>query len=249
MKRFLLTLAALLVPVFAVAQSDQGQSRAANFTYKYDVASTTGTFCTLTGLDGDPFASAKPGRGTIETVGSSTTITGVNAADDVFADVGVGDAIIVKIRNTSYALVVVTNADDDTITVDTAVDFSAGVVWSYKSLACGTTVNDGWISTAGYQTAQLTVQYDAGDLTALAVAFQCKEDALGSDIVQVYPGPSSECGFGTLATDVCEFSTVGDALTFKIPHNAFAACRVSLAYVTADGGTVDEVTATVSLGR
>ena len=246
MKRFLLTLAALLVPVFAVAQGDQGQSRAANFAYKYDVASATATFCTLSGVDGDPFGLPYQGRGTIETVGSNT---GVNAADDVFVDVGVGDVILVTIRNTSYVLVVVTNADDDTITVDTAVDFSAGVVWSYKSLACGTTVNDGWISTAGYQTAQLTAQYDAGDLTALAIAFQCKEDALGSSMVQVYPGPSSECGFGTLATDVCEFTAPGAALTFKIPHNAFAACRVSLAYVTADGATVDEVTATISLGR
>jgi hypothetical protein len=95
----------------------------------------------------------------------------------------------------------------------------------------------------------MTVQYDAGDVTALSATWECKDQALGAAPVRIYPGISSDCGDGTLNGTVCEFGSVGDALTFKVSHNAFAYCRLGMAYVTADGGTRDEITAFITVAR
>jgi hypothetical protein len=246
-----LMLLLLVLPTASWAQ-DTGQHKSANFLYKYDVASDTITYGALAGQQGDPYATAYDGPGAVETVGSNTTVTGVNAADDVFLVVDPGDVIFIRFQNgTVEDRVVVTNADDDTITVDTAIDLDVdgGYRWSYKKLATGTGETDGWISVAGYSIVQFGVQYDAGDVTALAATFECKSAALGAKPIRVYPGVNSDCGDGTLNGKVCEFTTVGDRLYFKMPHNAFAACRVGVAWVTAVGAGVDEITAVIDVGR
>jgi len=240
---------ALLLPAASWAQ-DTGQHKAANFTYKYDVASATITYCATEGANGDPFAQPYDGPGQIETVGDSVTITGANLAEDVFLGVDLGDVIFIRRQNgTTEDRVVVTNADNDTITVDTSIDLSSGVVWSYRKLICGTTVNDGWINTAGYSIVQMGIQYDAGDVTTLAATMECKGGGLGAAPNRVYPGISSDCGDGTLVGTTCEFANTGDVLSFKIAHNAFTACRIGVAWVTADGGTRDEITALIDVGR
>lgn len=237
---------ALLLPAAGWAQNDQ---KAANFTYKYDVASATITYCATEGAQGDPFGLFVSGPGSVDTVGASVTISGVNAADDVFAGLDIGDIFSVRLANgTTEVRVVVTNADADTITVNTAITLP-GNVWSYKKLQCGTTVADGWINVAGFPIVQMGVQYDAGDVTALAATWECKSGAIGAAVTRVYPGISSDCGDGTLNGTVCEFTTVGDTLAFKLVNNVFAACRLGIAWVTADGGTRDEITATIDVGR
>lgn len=242
----------LLALVFATASwaQDTGQHKSANFLYKFDVASTTLNFYALQGQQGDPYATAYDGAGTIETSGSSTTVTGVDAARDVFAPVDPGDVIFIRFSSgTTEVRIVVTNADADTITVEDAIDLSAGYTWSYKKLVGGTGLDDGWISVAGYSIVQFGVQYDEGDLTALSATWQCKSGALGAAPNRTYPGVGSDCGDGTLNGKVCEFTSTGDVLAFKISDNAFAACRLGVAYVTADGATVDEITATIDVGR
>jgi hypothetical protein len=242
-------LLALLIPTASWAQTDQGQMKSANFTYKYDVASTTMTYCAIEGQQGDPYATPYTGAGRIQTSGSNTTVTTVDSSGG-FAPVNIGDVIFVRFQDGSIEnRIVLTNADDDTITVEAAIDLTGGFTWSYKQLTCGTSEDSGWILTSGYQIAQFGVQYDAGDLTALAATFECKSDALGAKPVRVYPGISSDCGDGTLNGKVCEFTSVGDRLYFKLPHNVFTACRVGVAYVTADGGTRDEITAVIDVGR
>jgi len=233
----------------ALVFAQAGVVKSGNFAYKYDVTGSTTTYCVTTGVNGDVFGSFIRGPGTVETSGSSVTVTGVNAADDVFTDVDVGDMFQVRFPNGTFEnRVVVTNADADTITVDTAIDLSAGYVWYYKSLACGTGVLNGWVDVSDARTVSLTMQYDAGDMDDLDVVWECKEGAVGSEPVQVYPGPASDCGFGTLATNVCQFATVGDRLTVVIADNTFAECRIGVA-VTTDGATIDEVTMTVSIGQ
>lgn len=241
-------LLALLVPAVCWAQ-DTGGHKSANFAYKYDVASDTITYCAVVNQQGDPYATPYDGAGRIQTSGSSTTVTTVGTSG-AFAAVGIDDVIHVRFQDgTTEDRVIITNADDDTITVDTAIDLTGGFVWSYSITACGTSENDGWILTSGYSIVQFGVQYDAGDVTALAATFECKSAARGAKPVRVYPGVNSDCGDGTLNGKVCEFSTVGDRLYYKMPHNAFAACRLGVAWVTADGATRDEVTAVIDVGR
>lgn len=247
MKKVLAVLA--LFPSLAFAQS--GAVKAGNLAYKYDVTGTTMTYCATLGKEGIVFGDFLPGPGRVETTGGAqTTVTGVNAAQNVFADVGVGDIVQFQFRNGNVEhRVVVTNADDDTITVDAAIDLDVtdGVNWGYKTLSCGTGITSGWADVRDLKTVSLTMQYDAGDMTDLDVVWECKEGGIGAEPVQVYPGPASDCGFGTLATDVCQFAAAGDRLTVVISYNVFAACRVGLA-VTSDGATRDEVTVIISGG-
>jgi hypothetical protein len=244
MKKVLAVLA--LFPSLAFAQS--GQVAAGNLTYKYDVTGATTTYCATWGQDESVFGNFYPGPGRVETVGSNVTVTGVDLAQDVFLDVGIGDLLQFRFSNGNVEhRVVVTNADNDTITVDTAInlDFTNGVAWGYKNLDCGTAATDGWAGVSDFSTVSMTMQYDAGDMTDLDVVWECKEGGIGAEPVQVYPGPASDCGFGTLATDVCQYAAAGDRMTVVITDNVFGFCRVGLA-VTTDGGTRDEVTVIVS---
>ena len=244
MKKVLAALLLMAIPAFAQ------EHKSANFAYKYDVASDTMTYCATNGVGGDPYGSFISGSGTVETSGSNTTVTGVDAAADVFASVNPGDIFSVRFPNgNTENRVIVTNADADTITVDTNIDLSAGYTWSYKSITCGTSVADGWITVAGFPTVMLGFQYDAGDVTAAAMTMECKSGAIGAIPVRVYPGVSSDCGDGTLNGTVCEFTTVGDSLYYKIDNNAFAECRVGVAWVTAVGAGRDELTTVIDVGR
>lgn len=244
MKKVLAALLLMAVPALA----QEGQHKAANFNYKYDVASATITYCTMEGVAGDPFATGISGPGQVSTSGASVTVDGT-VGQDAFANVEIGDLFMVRLSNgNTETRVVVTNADDDTITVDSTITLP-GNVWTYKTLACGTTVNDGWISTAGYSNVLLTFQYDAGDLTNAAVTMECKSGGLEAAPVRVYPGVGSDCGDGTLNGVVCEFPTPGQRISYQLSNNPFSACRIGVAWVTADGGTRDELNVMIDVGR
>lgn len=244
MKKVLAALLLMAVPALA----QEGQHKAANFNYKYDVASATITYCTMNGVGGDPFATSISGPGQVSTVGASVTVDGI-VGQNSFANVNIGDLFSVRLSNgNTENRVVVTNADNDTITVDSTITLP-GNVWSYKTLSCGTTADDGWISAAGYNTVLLTFQYDAGDVTNAAVTMECKGGGLEAAPVRVYPGIGSDCGDGTLNGLVCEFPTPGQRISFKLSSNAFSACRVGVAWVTADGGTRDELNVMIDVGR
>lgn len=248
-KALVASLALLLLAPLALAQQP-GVHHSGNFAYNYDVASSSLTYCKLTGQRTDPFGSPFSVAIPIETSGSSTTVSAVTASSEPFAQLAVGDVILVTRDNNSRDIRVITaKASDDQVTVDTAVDWSDGFPFSWLDLTCGTAATDGWIRVSDGGTVQLTVQYDAGDLDTLDVAWFCKEGALGSSAIRVYPGPSSDCGDGTLSGTVCTFATPGQGLSVKIPNNAFAQCRIGLKYGSTDGGTREQVTATVSVGR
>jgi len=75
--------------------------------------------------------------------------------------------------------------------------------------------------------------------------------------VQVYPGAASTCGFGALATNVCQFATAATlpaaSLTVGVETNTYDACRVGLKYAAADasdvGANLERVNASISLWR
>ena len=244
MRRFAFLVLLTLLALPSAAQ-DQGS---ANFTYKYD-ATTTTTYCALLGGNGSPWFDPILVRVSIETSGSSTDVTAVTAGTNPFANMAVGDVIYVVRDNGARDIrIITTHTDADTIVVETAVDWSDGFFFSWMNTTCGTGATDGWINVTGWDTVQMTVQYDAGDLTTLDVSCFCKEAGLGSTGVRVYPGIASDCGDGTLNGTVCELASVGDVLAVKVTHNAFAYCRIGIGG-TVDGGTRDEVAATITVAR
>lgn len=246
LKRALFAVLLSLLAAGAFAQATTSAS--ANFAYKYDIDGGTATYCRLEGSNGDPYATFKSGRGRIETSGSSTTVTGVNAADDVFTGINVGDVIYVNLDGVSTFRVVTVFTSVDQVTVDSAIDLSSGYTWSYKSLQCGTSTEDGWIDVGGWLNVLLGFAYDAGDITTLSVTWECKGSHIGATPQRVYPGPASDCGDGTLNGTVCEFTTVGDALSFNITDSSFSVCRIGL-FTAGDGGTRDEVTVSLNVSR
>jgi len=257
MRKLTLALALIALAVPCLAQAPD-QARA-DFAIRYDVDSATKTYCVVNGSNGSPFGSPTKVSTPIETSGSSVTITAVTALSAPFTDVAVADTLYFTVSGETVQRTVVTNADTDTVTVDVAIDLSAGAgyTFSYKEPVCGTTAASGWISVEGYSVAQLQVNYVQGDLDTLDVALECRERSPDGGIVQVYPGASSACGFGTLATNVCTFATAATlpaaSIAYKLETNAFDACRVALKYGSTDtsdvGANREIVTATLDLWR
>jgi hypothetical protein len=241
--RLLLALAALLA--FAPLSAAQG-ARVAHFAIGYDVAveQPTFTYCKMLGVSLNPWNDPMPVGIPIKTTGSSQTVDAVTATSAPFAKLAVGDAIFVVLDSATTDMVWITaKASDDQITVNSAVDWdrAAGYTFSYLDLTCGTGADDGWVSIERFETVSMTVEYEAGDLTGLDVVWEMKDGSLVADAVQVYPGPSSDCGFGTLNTSVCTYANTGDRQTVVVTSNTFAYARLGLAWRGADAGTREDV--------
>lgn len=247
MKKPLLVLALGLLASSAFAQSAAKDGQLALL---YDVDSTTLTYCRTEGASGGPFDSPIVGSSRIKTVGSSTTVTEFTAGALPFSSVAVGDILVIQTTNPPGAVqtlrAVTAKASGASITVDTAIDLSAagGFQFGFYKHRCGTTSADGWVAIpTAARLISLTVQYDQGDLDALAVRWECKASGAGAEPVIIYPGESSDCGIGgTLATDRCTFATPGITARLSVVDTApaYGSCRVGLARVTTD--TLDTTT-------
>lgn len=214
------------------------------YMYKYDVDSDSVAYCRLVGQQGSPFGGSNSGAGRIKTSGSSTTISSNTALDYSFAGVDVGDLISIQTSPGATALrTVVTNADDDTITVDTAINLTSGVAYRYWESQCGTGATDGWIDLSGYTNRNITIQYEQGDLaTSLDIQVQCKLNFPGSEPVQVFPS----CTVGSCGTYQA-YATPGIASRTSVEIGTpFGACRVGFKRTGADtsdaGANIEQVT-------
>jgi len=252
MKRLALAILALVLSTSAAAQED----RTARWMTKYDLDANTFTYCVVLGKDGSPWGAPIAGPALIETSGSSTTVTAVTASSGPFTELAVKDIIMVKPSPASEAWNVVTitaKASDDSITVDTAVDWSAGSGFSFQYLktSCGTDANSGWIDVSGFVFKTMLMEWNQGDLDALQARWECRASAIGSQPVVIYPGESDGCGGGTLASGVCEFATAGETARLGIGDEfPWLECRIGVRYKTTDtadtGSNLESITASVT---
>jgi hypothetical protein len=217
---------------------------------RYDVDSTTLTFCTMVGASGNPAGSPVSGSGRILTAGSSTTVTSETASAGALAPVVARDVIIVQRGSTTDTAVVTAKASNDSVTVDAAVNWP-GNSYTYLKSTCGTTDNDGWVGVGGGTRIMMTVQYEQGDLDALVWQFQCIGSAVGSKPVVVYPSEGDGCGnSGTQVAGFCEFAAAGSAARFTWEEmGAWSRCRVGVKVKTTDasdaGAALEQVSASV----
>lgn len=244
MKSLKTVFACALLAALPVSGQNRGKTTA-HFAIGYDVASTSLTYCTLSGQGGSPWGEPYAVSTPIETSGSSTTVTAVTALSAPFANLVAGDTIVVR-RDaaTPYDLRWLTaKADSDGVTVSSAVNWSAGYPFQWMDLACGTAATDGWIAvpTGSGKIVQMTVVYSAGDLGGLDVVWEGKEGSPVAAPVRIFPGATSSCDPGTLNTNVCTFTSTGDTKTVRILDNSFAFVRLGLAYRTSDGATREAV--------
>jgi len=247
--------------LLALGATSGAQSVTGNFAHLYDVDSSSLTYCVMTGQNGDPFGAPRPGSGLIETASGagSTTVTEFTTDALPFADLAVGDTLIIPKDNsaipTTQTVVIVAKASGASITVSSAVDLdgAAGHAFTWMKQTCGTAITNGWVTVSGMSTVAMTVQFDQGDIDGLRVRWECKASGIGAQPVIVYPGETSDCGLGgTLSTDRCNFTPAGvtSRLTVLVENNPFAQCRVGLAYASTDAldttTDLEQVTATVT---
>ena len=230
MRRLLPLLAFLLLATLAEAQ----QIRSANFTYLYDIDATAITYCRLEGIDGNPFASARPGPANIKTTGSSATTAAVTASTNPFANVAVGDVIeAVTTDGVRNLRVVIAKASADSITVNSAWNLGTSIPFGYRATVCGTAATSGWIDVSNYTNRSIVFSLVQVVATGgIDVRVECMDPGIGSQPVQVFP----TCTTGSCAT-VQNYTTAGLASSTKIViPEPTAFCRVGILIHTADDG-------------
>lgn len=242
----------------AVSASAQDQ-RTARWLTKYDLDASDLTYCVVTGVDGSAFGAPMTGPALVETSGSSTTVTAVTASTNPFAEVSVKDIIMAKPSpglETVNVVTVTAKASADSITVDTAVDWSAGsgLVFQWLKVTCGTGAENGWIDVSGFSFYTMEVQYNQGDLDGFDVQWECRESAIGSLANKVWPPTTttdtSVCGGGTLTTGFCRFTTPGATARLAVGSEfPWTECRVGIKFQSADASeaTTDLESITASL--
>ena len=154
------------------------EALSANFSHLYDLDSTTLTYCSMVGINGDPYGSPIPVQGKIKTSGSSTTVTEVVTGSNPFTEVAVGDTLYVDKGTLGLdAVIVVARTDAANVTVSSAVNWDnggAGRTFGFKKQTCGTGATNGWINVFGGLFYDITLQYDQGYLDALHARWECK---------------------------------------------------------------------------
>lgn len=234
-----------------VAAPAFAQKSVANFTYFYDVDSTSTTYCVLKGMNDSPIGQDKPGPFAVKTSGSSVTITERDSGSGPFTNVAVGDLLVFRTATGTVSnRVVRTRASAASITVDTAINLGTSSTFSYRTLSCGTTDADGWVSVPGYVAKNVTFELEQGAFTAGGVGMdiECRGSGVGANPIPIWPGSSatSSCGPGTNTSGYCIYTTAGAAtgrVIFSVPEQIqCSAIRVGLKISDTDDADASEAT-------
>lgn len=217
-----LIVAFLLAVLPVAAAADEAYSRP--IMAKYDLDSTTEVNCVFN-------AHPSAGPGLIETSGSSTTVTAVGTAQP-FADVAVNDQLVVTGPIGQFVRTVVARASATSITVDAAVDLSAGDGYSflYRKLDC---TGGGWFDVTAME--GVTVQVDIQQVVAtggIDVRLECVASGNVSSARQVYPlltPPAAGPTYLNFPTATASGVSIGIT-------GAYSKCRLGLKIGSADDG-------------
>jgi hypothetical protein len=169
MRKLVLALLGLLV---AAAPAAAQQSLAWSL-YANDVSAVSYTYCVMAGQRGDPFGEPLLGTAKVKTVGSSTTVTEVTAGTNPFTSLAVGDMILVRRGEVTDRVAITAKASAASITVSTAVDWSAELDFRWMDLTCGTAVTNGWVGVGTFQTVCATVEWVTKNATSLDYQVEC----------------------------------------------------------------------------
>lgn len=234
MKKLLLGL--LLFATTALAD----ESRLGTFASAYDVDSSSFTYCVTTGQGGASINPADiPGTSTIKTTGSSVTIDAVVSGALPLRDLAVGDDILVRRPDGTVDFrIIATKASGDQVTVDLAVDWSAGLFFTYRKVTCGTGLTAGWIDVSDMVDFKLVSEFNQGDIDALDVRLECKDEVLDNQPIVVYPKEGDGCGLGgTISTNFCDLLVAGVGILTRLDvpvTGQWGACRIGVKFATTD---------------
>jgi hypothetical protein len=232
-----LTIPAALLGLLVVAMPARAQDPVAgNFAIRYDLDSTTLIYPRVIG-QGSPFSGPSAGSAPIKTTGSSVSVAAVTAGTNPFANLAVDDVLVVsRATGTTDIRVIVAKADADNVTVDLAVDWSAGFQFRWLDTQTGTSEGDGWINVGNYQSRMITFQLEqiSGVTGGIDTRIECRSGGIDTHPTIVWPGASgtaASCGAGTLAGGFCNFTAAGIASRTAVLLNleeAWRQCRFGM---------------------
>lgn len=203
MKKILFAALALLV-FAAPARAQVGPDTRPVFSH-YDLSSGALIYCVY-----DPAATTADNN-RVQTVGSTTTVTGVGAGTpfttltqwaELYISTPIGNAV-----RTATA-----RASSSSITVDTAIDISSGAAFTYRNLTCGSAATDGWIKASDFDKFRLSFIIEQINAASIDMRFECIDAAPAATPITVYPGAddTTGCGAGTVTGGFCNFTTTAN---------------------------------------
>ncbi len=214
----LLALAGLAAPVLAQ------KSVYVPLVTDYDLASTSFIACYTTGEADEILSSWRPVLTKIKTTGSSTTVVSNTASAGAFTNVSVGDELLVNygnvgtlasgaaittVKGAETRVVVTARASADSITVNNAVDFSAGYPFYFRKSVCSTAASAGWIGVQGFKSVGWHFQVTSMSATSIDMKVECRVQGATNIIVNVWDenytaaGSTSASISGDLHYDAC----------------------------------------------
>lgn len=230
MKRFAALVAVLSLLAVPIAAQDQTVIPLA-MRWDLDAAGVANiTYVNATG--------PHPGNGLIETSGSSTTVTAYAGNTTAFDNVVVGDAIVAA----GLVRAVTARASAISITVDTALDLSAGsgLDWDYYHHQAGKTATDGVLNVSGYSKRVITWEGSVlvGDgVDDVGVIWECRPKMTGAGWTQVYPDNSAAVDTTLVYQTMYEAATgtqnANKAIAIDEVHGE---CRLGMFWIGADDG-------------
>jgi hypothetical protein len=186
MKKLILAAAAVLLAAPSWAQYDVQGREVDSLLHAYDVASASLIYCSYSDSGTatvNPLGWGRPVAARVKTTGSSTSVTAVVASSAPFAQVAVGDRLTFLIAGAYHERIVTVRADADNVTVNAAIDLSAGYSFAYKKRFCGTAAGDGWFSVAGAQAVTVQVQIATLNATSITTQLECRLPGMGGEVI------------------------------------------------------------------
>lgn len=197
----------------------------------YDLDSTTLIYCTSVGEGGLVLAAPRLAKHKVKTSGSSTTVTSNTASAGAFEFVAVGDLLWFP-RTESVPVAagaavgawryVTARASADSITVDTAIDLSAGYGFGWRTPTCGTAATSGQVPVSGFDAINFVGQIDQISVTGgITYQVECRAEGPAATWVTII-GPTNKTAVWAGG---------------NVAYEPWAWCRIGWKIGTADDGT------------
>lgn len=196
--------ALLLLPaVPTAAQSNLNASTSKALFYTRDITAAAYEYCIMAGAGGHALGKDIEVTRPIVTSGSSTTTTSKVASQAPFLGIDVNDEIsVANVDGERAYREVITNADDDTITVDTAWNLgSTGVGFWWRDNVCGNAATNGIITVAGRETVTFDIQVITLNATSIDVQVEGRNQGAGTGWTPLVTASYTATGGGAIVVN------------------------------------------------
>lgn len=202
---------------------------------RYDLDSTTMTYCVARGANGGVFGQVGPKTNDYLLDSASTAVTADTAGTALFTGMAVGDVLFIRSAGVIYPRTILTYTDSETLVSDEALT-ADGVRFDWVENDCGTGVTNGWVMTAGWDhiTVAFFMKQYVGDGNGVDIRLEgavLTPDGT-TNVIQLWPSKT----VGAAAT-VQNLTTAGIASNLAIEiASPVQAVRLGMKHNTADDG-------------